>query len=275
MRQPSSPLLRRRGRSPALASATFLPVRKAVAAAAAAPALFWGACLVLLLASSSSDALLGIGSSSASDWMAAVNANADTAGRAAFTFARTAQQMTLNKAPRPSSAAAGPPPALRRLAGGPRVATRRLRGGREQYKFTDATNDMLVEAQQYATSNLNTLVEAQHIAFMLFNKTDLGPRVLTKVGKERSKVLENLQGQINRLPQVSSHSSDDPGSLSTRAFRILDRANQLRDQNGDSHIAVDHVLIALAELEPFMKDDIGVTKDVFQTTVSDMRGGQK
>eukprot|EP00468_Gymnochlora_sp_CCMP2014_P007285 CAMPEP_0167754434 /NCGR_PEP_ID=MMETSP0110_2-20121227/8264_1 /TAXON_ID=629695 /ORGANISM="Gymnochlora sp., Strain CCMP2014" /LENGTH=939 /DNA_ID=CAMNT_0007640305 /DNA_START=147 /DNA_END=2966 /DNA_ORIENTATION=+ len=150
-----------------------------------------------------------------------------------------------------------------------------LRGG-ANYKFTDATNDMLVEAQTYATENQNSLVEAHHIAFTLFNKTDLGPRILAKVGKDKKKVCDLLKGHIEKLPRTSSkRSSDDPVSLSTRSFKILDRANALREENRDSHIAIDHILIALVELEPVMQDEIGIDKSVLTSTVSDMRGGEK
>ncbi|GAB5360202.1 hypothetical protein AAMO2058_000607300 [Amorphochlora amoebiformis] len=150
-----------------------------------------------------------------------------------------------------------------------------LRGG-VNYKFTDATNDMLVEAQTYATSNKNSLVETPHIAFMLFNKTDLGPRVLAKVGKDKTKVISHLKSLVDKLPTTTaSRSPDDPVSLSTRSFRVLDRANALREENGDSHIAIDHILLALVELESYMRDDIGIAKEQLTNTVSDMRGGQK
>eukprot|EP00466_Bigelowiella_natans_P000105 jgi/Bigna1/56983/fgenesh1_pm.1_\ len=126
---------------------------------------------------------------------------------------------------------------------------------------------MLVEAQTYATENMNALVETQHIAFMIFNKTDLGPRVLTKIGKNRDAVVAQLKDVIDKLPKMASRQNDDPVALSTRSFRVLDRANKLREENGDSHIAVDHVLIALSEMENFVRDDIGIDKDIFKSTL--------
>jgi len=151
----------------------------------------------------------------------------------------------------------------------------KLRGGANNYKFTDATNDMLVEAQNYATENENTLVEPAHIAYMLFNKTDLGPRVLSKVGQTKEIVAKVMEKQIAGLPVVQGRSKDDPCALSTRSFRLLDRANSLRAENGDSHIAIDHILLALAELEAFMKAELGIGHDVLSSTVEKMRGGQK
>lgn len=66
-------------------------------------------------------------------------------------------------------------------------------------------------------------------------------------------------------------------SASQGLIQVLRHAQQIQKKQGDSHLAVDHVLLALAEEKDIISilGDSGLSKAQLQDTVKQLRGNRK
>ena len=69
-------------------------------------------------------------------------------------------------------------------------------------------------------------------------------RALTKAGADMGKLTREVDRRLNALPKVSDTSNKGMGA---DVMSALKEADQLKKAFGDSYVAVEHVLIALAE----------------------------
>jgi ATP-dependent Clp protease ATP-binding subunit ClpB len=66
-------------------------------------------------------------------------------------------------------------------------------------------------------------------------------------------------------------------SFSNQVIQILRAGQQIQKKQGDSHLAVDHILLALAEEKDIMSilGDSGLSKAQLTDSVKQLRGGRK
>lgn len=143
---------------------------------------------------------------------------------------------------------------------------------------TDATGKAVERALTIAKDNGQSQADALHMAVALFENDDsIGARVClrTENGPEVTTIRRELQKVLLKKP--SQQPAPMESSPSTSFQKMIQRASKSAKANGDSLIALDHLLMALYE-DSEVKDiltNAGLTKKIAQKTVDELRGGKK
>jgi len=111
--------------------------------------------------------------------------------------------------------------------------------------FTEQAWGAIVAAQQLAQQKRQPQIETEHLFAALLNQPQgLAARVLEKAGVDRSGLAQKLEAFIAAQPNLAA--TPDNLYLGKALNSLLDDANTLKGEFGDSFIAIEHVLLALA-----------------------------
>lgn len=142
--------------------------------------------------------------------------------------------------------------------------------------FTTSTQEALTAANKHASEGQHIQVAPVHLALALFEKDDgLGKRIAEKTGVDNKMILRSLRRIFVRQP--SQHPAPTEIGLSRDLFTILKAAQELQQKNGDSHLAVDHLLLALGkdkDIGPALTE-AGLSYSKLETAVKEVRGNRK
>jgi ATP-dependent Clp protease ATP-binding subunit ClpB len=162
---------------------------------------------------------------------------------------------------------------------------------------TDATATALQEAMSLARENGHSVCEPMHLASVLFAKDDsLGARVVTKVDMDSAErndkdtvthidvnqIRRSLQRQLLKKPSQTPPPLE--ASMGSSLQSLIQNAIKLAKANGDSLVALDHLLIALYydsdtssnnKVVRGLLEEAGLTKKHVEPILKDMRGGRK
>ncbi len=113
-------------------------------------------------------------------------------------------------------------------------------------KLTTKSRDAVSAALRNALTNGNPHAEPSHLlhALLMVPGNTAAP-LLTAVGADPAVVDAAAQGAIAKLPSASGNSVSQP-ALSASFARVLADAENRAEQLGDSYVATEHLLIALA-----------------------------
>src|SRR3989338_2454152 len=121
-------------------------------------------------------------------------------------------------------------------------------------KFTDKTNQTISDAYMLAKEKKHIYISPLHVASVLFNSEDkqsLGFLVCKKIasapnssGKniDCNKIADELRSAMNTKIGVQDPPVEDLAP-NRRLVSVLQAAEKIREQLGDSLLAVDHLLI--------------------------------
>ncbi|MGE4581011.1 MAG: Clp protease N-terminal domain-containing protein, partial [Synechococcus sp.] len=112
-------------------------------------------------------------------------------------------------------------------------------------QFTEKAWAAIVEAQNLAQSNRHQHLESEHLLVALLQQNGLAGRILARSGVDANRFQSAVESHLKRLPSLGS--PPDSVFLGRSINATLDKAKKLRDQFGDSYIAIEHLLLALAE----------------------------
>lgn len=148
---------------------------------------------------------------------------------------------------------------------------------------TDATAKALEQSLNLARDNGHSTAEPLHLAMVLFKEDDsIGARVCTRADNADSKapldvntIRRNLQRLLLRKPSQTPAPLE--ASLSNSLSVLIQKATKRAKANGDSLVALDHLLLGLYEDRDVKKalEESGLTQKLAHTTVEDLRGGRK
>ncbi|MEI6359333.1 MAG: ATP-dependent chaperone ClpB [Synechococcus sp. ELA619] len=111
--------------------------------------------------------------------------------------------------------------------------------------FTEQAWGAIVAAQQLAQQKRQPQIETEHLFAALLNQPQgLAARVLEKAGVDRSGLAQKLEAFIAAQPNLAA--TPDNLYLGKALNSLLNDANTLKGEFGDSFIAIEHVLLALA-----------------------------
>ena len=143
---------------------------------------------------------------------------------------------------------------------------------------TDAAVKVINEAISIARDNGQSAADPLHLAVALFQGDDsMGARVCVKSSDsvDVNVVRRSLQKQLLKKPsQIPAPLEASPSSAFTQ---LLQRATKLSKANGDSLVALDHLLLALfddRETSSALQEG-GFRKKEVETAVMELRGGKK
>ncbi|MCL1068973.1 ATP-dependent chaperone ClpB [Shewanella olleyana] len=148
-----------------------------------------------------------------------------------------------------------------------------MRLDRMTNKFQIAISD----AQSLALGRDHQFIEPIHLMMALLNQ-DSGSihPLLTQAGINVSGLRSSLSQELERLPQVEGTGGDI--QLSQGLIRLLNLCDKLAQKRKDKYISSElFVMAALEGTDALSKSlkDAGATKALLETTIEQIRGGQK
>ncbi|MGA0022700.1 MAG: Clp protease N-terminal domain-containing protein, partial [Vulcanococcus sp.] len=110
--------------------------------------------------------------------------------------------------------------------------------------FTEKAWGAVVAAQQLAQQRRQQQMESEHLFAALLSQQGLAGRILEKAGVDVGTLSQRVDAFIASQPSLSA--APDNVYLGKGLNSVLDQANALKDTYGDSYIAIEHLLLALA-----------------------------
>jgi ATP-dependent Clp protease ATP-binding subunit ClpB len=144
--------------------------------------------------------------------------------------------------------------------------------------FTDSVSEALQEAFRDAQERKNTEVTENHLLSAFLSKPeDYFCSVLNNMSSKPEQLLNDVQKEINRLPTLSSPSSEAPHPSRGLAARIAE-AETIAKQWNDSYISSDHFLLSFwkGAGEPLSswKNKCGISVKDLEDQIKRIRGSR-
>jgi len=143
-------------------------------------------------------------------------------------------------------------------------------------KFTTKFQQALAEAQSLAIGKDNQYIEPVHLLSALLNQQDgsIAP-ILTTSGVNVALLRNELNNELNKLPQVSGNGGDV--QISRQLLNLLNLCDKLAQQNKDKFISSELFLLALLEERSTLSNILvqcGADKARVSQAIQQIRGGQ-
>ena len=160
----------------------------------------------------------------------------------------------------------------------------------ENRTMTDATTTALEKSLTIARDNGHSLAEPIHLAAALFEADDaIGARVVAKSTAATSSVsgsneelvdVRQIRQAIQRAILKRPTQSPPPheASIGSALQKVIQRAMAAAKSNGDTLVALDHLLVAIYDVDRSTKDVLesaGLTKKMVVDATKEIRGGRK
>jgi ATP-dependent Clp protease ATP-binding subunit ClpB len=142
-------------------------------------------------------------------------------------------------------------------------------------EFTDKTNEYLQNAKDLAEEYGHAQVTPLHVTHALFDDAQgTARRLAERVGGNIQGIQEQVQIQLKKLP--SQTPAPDSVTIDSALTKVLKYAIKLRKEKKDTHLAADHLVLALFSdkaIESIFKANNFQEKDV-KTASDNVRGGR-
>ena len=142
--------------------------------------------------------------------------------------------------------------------------------------FTEKAWAAVVAAQQLAQQRRQQQMECEHLFAALLAQQGLAGRILEKAGVDVGTLSQRVDAYISAQPSLSA--PPDNVYLGKGLNTLLDQANELKGSYGDSYIAIEHLLLALAIDDRCGKQllsQAGTNAEQLKEAVQAIRGSQK
>jgi len=143
-------------------------------------------------------------------------------------------------------------------------------------KMTVKTQEALAAAQEKAFAMSAGTIEPEHLLLALLDQEEgFVPELLKKIGAQLSRLRENLDASLKRLPKVTGSAQV---SLSPALNRVLDQSQKEADAMRDAFVSTEHLLLALAAEKEAASSKLlaqsGVTRDAILSALKALRGDE-
>ena len=143
-------------------------------------------------------------------------------------------------------------------------------------KFTTKFQQALSEAQSLALGKDNQFIEPVHLLTALLNQQDGSiASILTASGVNVALLRNELNAELNKLPQVSGNGGDV--QISRQLLNLLNLCDKLAQQKQDKFISSELFLLAALEERGALNDILkkcGAKKEQILQAIQHIRGGQ-
>jgi ATP-dependent Clp protease ATP-binding subunit ClpB len=145
-------------------------------------------------------------------------------------------------------------------------------------KFTVKAQEAVQRASQLASEHGNPELKPVHLlAALLEDKEGIVPPVLEKIGIGPQAVLNELYGELEKLPKVQGEAAQP--SLSTEVNKLLEQAFKEASNFKDEYVSTEHLLLAVTQLKRDAAQQAlarhGATYDAILKALTAVRGSQK
>ncbi|MCB4398621.1 ATP-dependent chaperone ClpB [Synechococcus sp. MU1625] len=142
-------------------------------------------------------------------------------------------------------------------------------------QFTEKAWAAIVAAQQLAQTSKHQHLETEHLLLALLQQNGLAGRILTKAGVDVANFQASVDTHLKQQPSLGS--APESVFLGRSLNSCLDRAETARDGFSDSYIAIEHLLLALADDERCgrqLLSQAGVDTTKLKEAITAVRGNQ-
>ena len=142
-------------------------------------------------------------------------------------------------------------------------------------QFTEQAWAAIVAAQQLAQSARHQQLETEHLLLALLQQNGLAGRILSKAGVDVGNFQAAVDSHLRQQPSLGS--PPESVFLGRSLNSCLDRAETARDGFSDSYIAIEHLLLALADDERCgrqLLSQAGVDTSKLKEAIKAVRGNQ-
>ncbi|ORZ32848.1 ATP-dependent Clp protease, ATP-binding subunit ClpB [Catenaria anguillulae PL171] len=143
--------------------------------------------------------------------------------------------------------------------------------------FTESTAKVFQRAIGIAREWEHVQVAPAHLSTALLDDpSKFLANVLSKAGAEVTPIERIIKRHLSKLPTQSPPPPDV--SLSPAALAVLKKAQDLQKQQKDSHLAIDHLILALVDAAPEWEaalKEANVSKKAIERTIAGIRGNRR
>ncbi|MCK4870339.1 MAG: ATP-dependent chaperone ClpB [Gammaproteobacteria bacterium] len=144
-------------------------------------------------------------------------------------------------------------------------------------KLTTNFQMALADAQSLAVGRDNSFIEPAHLLLALLNQeAGTAYNILTKASVDISRLRDEIENLIDKLPQVEGNAGDI--HVSNELGRLLNITDKLAQQRKDEYISSELFLLAALEDKSGVGKALknaGALKNTIEQAIDDIRGGQK
>jgi ATP-dependent Clp protease ATP-binding subunit ClpB len=148
-------------------------------------------------------------------------------------------------------------------------------------KFTLKSQEVIYNAQRIAEKRANPELTPEHLLLsLLTTEESFVVEIIKKIGVDLKKIINDLELQINTLPQssVSSGSSEGVVYVSLRTKKVLDYALDVAAELKDEYVSVEHLLLGIIKengVSAKILSKYGVTREKVLEALKSLRGTQR
>lgn len=149
-------------------------------------------------------------------------------------------------------------------------------------KFTDKSQEAIINAQIIASQNGQKTIEANHILLSLLQQNEgLIKPILEKMKIDPDLIEDYVVREINKLPKEKIRPQDGPiqaVSGNNETALILERAQKEADGMGDEYISTEHIFLALIGVSSESQKVLLKFRVEYQTVkeiLTELRGNSK
>lgn len=145
--------------------------------------------------------------------------------------------------------------------------------------LTEAVTQAISQAQQIAVTRKQQNITVAHLFKFLVQPGELARQIYSELGLNLKGLDKELDTEIDQIATVEGSNISYGQSLSSNLYELLQDAEQVKNEFGDSYIAVDTLTIAVMQLhgdnftDYLIKQDI--TEQKVRNVVEKIRGGEK
>lgn len=137
-----------------------------------------------------------------------------------------------------------------------------------QEKLTDRSQGFIQAAQTLAVRKSNQFLMPEHLLkVMLDDKEGMAASLLAQSGANVSEIRQQVEEDVDKLPQVQGSSVNVSASQSF--LKVLDLAEQMADKAKDSYVTVERLLQAV-----LTQKNYGVDLQKLNHVINEMRQGR-
>jgi ATP-dependent Clp protease ATP-binding subunit ClpB len=145
-------------------------------------------------------------------------------------------------------------------------------------KMTQKSQEAMQAAAKLAEARQHAAVEAEHLIYEVLKQDDgIVPRVLARMEVGLKELIQDFEARLKSMPTITGSGVRVVASQGLQ--RIFSEAEKVAKAMGDAYISTEHFMLAAlragsSDLQRlFDKHDLKA--QAFQTTLSELRGGQK
>jgi ATP-dependent Clp protease ATP-binding subunit ClpB len=148
-------------------------------------------------------------------------------------------------------------------------------------RFTEKSQEALRGAQALAVRRNHQGVDVEHVlAALLAEPEGLASALLTGAGIAPTAVREQIEGELNRIPQVSGPGAGaQQAYLTQRLVRLLTQAEDEAKALKDEYVSVEHIVLAMlgesGGATSKLLRGLGLTRERFMSALQKVRGHQR